>query len=226
MVALVRQAARRGARLIVTPEYGLALRQPAADPAVGDRPAADVTLAPDSPLVVFGALATELQVYLVLALRTAAPDPEGGQDVFNTQIAYGPDGRVLAKHHKIVLFARERLRLTAGEEPAVFDTPFGRVGLLICADLYGDPQMHDQLVNGQSATIVAISAQWTVERAAHWQAAFARDWGVHVVAANSAWDDGRGGGIFDPRGRSLAVHHSARPGIAFASIAMAHQEER
>ena len=64
--------------------------------------------------------------------------------VYNTCVAFGPDGAILARHRKMHLFDidipgriafRESDTLSAGAALATFDTPFGRVGLGICYDM-------------------------------------------------------------------------------------------
>lgn len=208
--ALVRRAAGRGAALVVTPEYGLDGYAPEPAPSLGDRPDDDQI----APLATrFGRLSRELGIYLVLALATRED-----RRLHNSQIAFDPDGRVVGKHHKVELYAGERDRFTPGTGVTAFDTPFGRVGLLICADIYGDPRLHDELSGTRRARILALSTMWTVAKATRWQAAFARDWGLFVVAANSSRGEGRGGGIFDPAGASLALSEDARPNIVVASI--------
>lgn len=185
--ALVRQAAAAGAKLIVAPEY--ALPQPTAEavPAVGEVPTTRL-------LEQFAATADAVDAFVVVQLLT-----EDGGERFNSQVALGPDGTVRAVHHKVELYGDERRTLAPGEGPTTFDTPFGRVGMLVCADLYADPALHVGLVQA-GIDIVAVSERWTVPGAARWPAAFAHDWGVIVVAANSASGDAAGGGIFGPSG--------------------------
>jgi len=64
--------------------------------------------------------------------------------VYNTCVAFGPDGEIVAKHRKMHLFDidipgrmtfRESETLSAGAGLSTFDTPWGRVGLGICYDL-------------------------------------------------------------------------------------------
>ncbi len=78
--------------------------------------------------------AAEHGVYLV---GGSIPEVEGGK-VYNTCVAYGPDGAMLARHRKMHLFDidipgritfRESDTLTAGAALATFDTPYGRCGL-------------------------------------------------------------------------------------------------
>lgn len=207
--ALIRRAVARGADLVVTPEYGLDQDRVEPAPALGERPDPDA-----SPVGFrFASVADELDVYLVVALATTERWRR-----HNSQLAFDPDGRLVGKHHKIELYGGERHELSPGAAVMSFDTPFGRVGLLICADIYGEPRWHESLVEGRGAQILALSSMWTVRRATQWQAAFARDWGLNVVAANTIFGDGRGGGIFGPRGEPLAVHDVPEPGITLARV--------
>jgi len=218
IAALSRQAARAGAKLVVTPEYALGLDAPEVEPALASLPSTDPDRRAGTPVVVLSELAQELQIYLVVAMRTSAPTPGGGEESFNTQLAFGPDGRVVGKHHKIVLYEGESDELEPGKDVTAFDTPFGRVGMLICADLYGDPRLHERLTGELGASIIAFSTMWTVDRATRWQAAFARDWDVVVAAAGGSTADGRGGGIFGSDGVALVAHESAEPGVSIATI--------
>jgi predicted amidohydrolase len=208
--ALVREAAGRGAKLIVAPEYALPQINAEPEVAVGLRPSSPV----QSPLQTrFSALASELGIYLVIDLETVVQSRH-----YNTQVALAPTGKVVARHHKFELFEGERIGLAAGTDTATFDTPFGRVGLLICADIYGDPERHEALVRDGGVDIIAFSAAWTAPGARRWPAAFAHDWGVYVVAANSATGLGQGGGIFDHSGVRLTPTMTEGGPIAIAAI--------
>ena len=56
--------------------------------------------------------------------------------LYNSAAIVGPDG-VLAVYRKTHLWDREKLWFTPGAEaPPVVDTPFGRIGVAICYDLY------------------------------------------------------------------------------------------
>lgn len=208
--ALVRRAQHQGADLVVTPEYALEQGGVEPSPKLGDTPAHHKT----APVLArFSALSDELDVYLVISLETGVDGR-----VHNSQVAFDPDGQVVGVHHKFELYAGENRSHVAGSDVTAFDTPFGRVGLLICADLYGDPRMHDKLTGELGAHIVAVSSMWTVRRATRWPAAFAHDWGVYVVTANASSGEGRGSGVFDPSGRALASSESGRADVTIASI--------
>lgn len=74
-------------------------------------------------------LANDCQGAIVVGYAEAS-----GETIFNSCLMALPDGRVY-NYRKIHLFSREKDLFTTGDSPApVIDTPFGRVGLMICFD--------------------------------------------------------------------------------------------
>ncbi len=206
--ALVRRAAERGADLVVVSEAAFEEALPEPQPIVGRRPPLH-----GAPLQRrFGELAEELGLYLVIQLELT-----DGDFLFSGQVAFDPNGIVVGRHHKFELYDGEADTYEPGTDVSVFDTPFGKVGLLICSDIYGDPQLHERLAHTLRPKTIALSSIWTVEDATRWQAAFAHDWEVTVVAANGAAGDGRGAGIYDRRGRALVLTHEGRDAVLTAS---------
>jgi nitrilase len=80
-----------------------------------------------------GAVARENAIFLAIPVN----ERDGGT-VYNTILYFGPDGALLAKHRKLVATGGERLAWGSGDGStmSVFDTPFGRVGGLICWENY------------------------------------------------------------------------------------------
>ena len=74
------------------------------------------------------ALARELRIHLIAGMMEA----DGGV-YYNTALLIAPDGRVAGKYHKQEL-GHELGRNTPGQSSPVFLTPYGRVGIMICAD--------------------------------------------------------------------------------------------
>jgi predicted amidohydrolase len=74
------------------------------------------------------ALADDLNIYLVAAIHEAAGDKR-----YNTAALIGPDGKLVGKYHKQVL-GHEAVRNTAGNQSPVFETAYGRLGMMICSD--------------------------------------------------------------------------------------------
>ncbi len=126
---LIREAARGGADIVVTTECfldGYAIRDKKI-PLERWREIAEPI--PDGPCFKkIAALADELNIHLVAGMVE-----RDGDETFNTAVYITPDGRLLGKYHKQSL-GHESPRNCAGTASPVFETEFGRIGLMICAD--------------------------------------------------------------------------------------------
>jgi len=126
---LLRQAAAGGARIVCTTEcfldgYAIADKTIPLETyrALGEP-------IPDGPYCRrLAALARELKIHVVAGMLETA-----GDNRYNTAVILGPDGALLGKYRKQML-EHESLRNTPGDGTPVFRTPFGRIGLIICAD--------------------------------------------------------------------------------------------
>ena len=113
---LIREAAAKGARLIVGTEmaWGAAFRPGDTTDAVSE-------------------LARETKSLLVVGF-----EQDGGKDAagknFNAAALVGSDGATLGVHHKMRLFLGERQTMRPGAVAHAFASPIGKVGLLICFD--------------------------------------------------------------------------------------------
>jgi predicted amidohydrolase len=144
---MVRQAARAGAKVIVTPEYidtGVALtwdecsyvctevpepptKKPLFDPSFADHGLNEV-------IVGYSRLAKETDAYIVANVLEHYVSVFGEERYFNTAIAFDPEGRLIAAYRKINLYLWEYRNLWRGYETSYFDTPWGRFGMLLCFD--------------------------------------------------------------------------------------------
>lgn len=119
---LIEQAARQKADLVVLPEvltYGRGTTfVQAAEPIPGPSTA------------YFGALAKKHDLYLVAGLVERE-----GPLIYNVAVLIGPAGEVAGKYRKVCLPKGEiEAGLTPGDDYPVFETRFGRVGMMICYD--------------------------------------------------------------------------------------------
>jgi predicted amidohydrolase len=73
-------------------------------------------------------LAKELNIFLIAGMLEA-----DGEQRFNTAALIGPSGELIGKYHKQQL-EHEAVRNSAGHQSSVFETPFGKIGVMICAD--------------------------------------------------------------------------------------------
>jgi N-carbamoylputrescine amidase len=148
------EARARGARLVVLPECALGgyVREPVGAESAPDLPPA---LDPDGPEVRrLVAMAGDLVV--CAGLTEEAPDGRR-----NAAVCVSGDG-VLGRHHKVHLPPAERFAYTPGERFAAFDTPVGRLGMLVCYDKLFPEAARALVVDG--AEVVASLAAWPVDR--------------------------------------------------------------
>lgn len=145
--AMVRSAARKGARLVVVPEtattgYFIADRlDRLAEPE--DGPSATA----------LAALAGECGVYLAVGMAIVADGT-----YYDAQLLFSPQAKRVATYRKVHLFSAEREWYGAGDRPVVIDTPLGRIGLSICYDLMF-PEFIRRMVD-DGAEIVINSTNW------------------------------------------------------------------
>ncbi len=76
----------------------------------------------------------------------------------NSQLLFGPDGRLLATYHKAHLFAGEREICRPGDQLCLVDTDLGKIGMTICYDLIF-PGYVQRLVD-LGADLIINSTDW------------------------------------------------------------------
>jgi len=223
--ALVREAASRGAQLVVLPEVVTWRGPKAAEPAA-------VEAIPGPSTRRFSALAASLGVHLCPgSLLEQSPDPTRP---YNTTCLIGPDGALLARYRKIHLFdvaipdrvaVRESDQRTPGDRVVTCETALGVVGLSICYDLRF-PELYRRAVEAGAETLIVPSAFTAPTGAAHWEVlvrARAIESQCFVLAANQTgrsphgFDDWGHSMIVDPWGRVLATVEDGE-GVASAEI--------
>jgi predicted amidohydrolase len=210
--ALVRDAAARGARLVVLPEV-FAWRGPAGDEA------AVAEAVPGPTTARLGALARELGLWLCAGSlhERAAGEPR----VFNTSCVFDPRGEIVARYRKVHLFdvdlpgrvtVQESATRAPGREVVTAATDIGALGLSICYDLRF-PELYRRLARAGAEVLLVPSAFTYPTGAAHWEVlvrARAVENQCFVIAADQAgtspqgfadWGDSM---VVDPWGRVLA----------------------
>jgi N-carbamoylputrescine amidase len=80
-----------------------------------------------------------------------------GVTLYDTAVLIGPDGYI-GRYRKTHLWHREKLIFTAGNEYPVFDTRIGRIGLLICWDIWF-PEV-PRILAAQGADIICSANNW------------------------------------------------------------------
>ncbi|MDQ8044857.1 MAG: nitrilase-related carbon-nitrogen hydrolase [Solirubrobacteraceae bacterium] len=245
-VAAVREAADRGAALVVLPEKWLAIGgaqelRPVAEPIDGPLVERLRGLAEELGIdLVAGSISEGPGVAAAGGLRVVAgPGADGSPDerFFNTSLHLTPDGEIAAAYRKVHLFdadvAGRRYRESDaerhGREPVVsrlVRAPEFAIGMAICFDLRF-PDLFRTLASGGANVITLPSAFTQRTTRDHWEVlvrARAIELGAFVVAANQTGvhaDGSRSGGqsmIVDPWGRVLARADEDGADIVFAEL--------
>jgi predicted amidohydrolase len=120
---LVAEAGRRGADLVVLGEtvHYVGVRK---------KPHEVAEAIPGPSTDYFCGLARKHGLHIVVSLYERA-----GRLIYNVAVLIGPDGRILGKYRKVCLpHAEIEAGVTPGRDYPVFQTKFGKVGLMVCYD--------------------------------------------------------------------------------------------
>jgi predicted amidohydrolase len=167
----------------------------------------DVAEAVPGPTTEFlGRLSRKHDCYIVTTVYE-----RDGKIAYNTGVMLGPDGKLVGKYRKTAL-PREEIKqgLMPGHEYPVFDTRFGKVGMMICWDVHFPIVARRLAING--AELICLPIWGGNETLAQ---ARAIENQVHVIT--SSYNINIRSAIFDPFGEALAVATDEDP-IAVADI--------
>ncbi|HEV3136857.1 MAG TPA: carbon-nitrogen hydrolase family protein [Pirellulales bacterium] len=128
----------------------------------------------------FAHLADELDIYLIAGMLEA-----DGLARYNTAVLVGPDGKLIGKYHKQNL-GHELVRNTPGNVSSVFATPFGKIGLMICADRTDQAIVRGFCSRGADFLICPSGGMFGPEKNDHIVQARSRENGVHIVFVHPA----------------------------------------
>lgn len=150
--SFIREAARGGCHLAVLPEYHLTSWVPD-DP--GFRNACADSLA---YLQKYQGLAKELKLCIVPGTIVEVE----GESLQNIAYFISSNGEIAGRYQKKNLWHTERRHLvsSAHEPHEAFDTPLGRVGLLICWDLAFPEAFRELIADG--AQIICVPTFWSM----------------------------------------------------------------
>ena len=222
LCALVEEAAGHGARVIVMPEMavtGYCWRDRA-------EIAPLVETIPGPTTRLFADLARRHDCYIAVGLaeRDAATDL-----YYNTAVLIGPEGvsRAYRKSHAFI--AEPRWAAESADAPPIVDTPYGRLGLLICADAdYVEPA---RLLGVAGCDVALFPTCWLDEKApAPGWIARAYENGMYFVAADRFGLErgiqfSGGSCVLDPDGAIMAMRDSGE-GIVYGEVDLARTRAR
>lgn len=233
-LSIMEEAAAAGAQLVVFPEVSLQGYPPdlkqfyperIRDAYRGAEPV------PDGPHVTMIAEhAKEIGIYVIYGLNELV---YGTGVIYNTMVLTGPDGHV-GSYRKVHVGITEQLTWRRGNDWPVFETPFGRIGMLICYDKMWPESSRELTLRG--ADILVMSTAWPMitgeqDPETNLWADMYRLYDRARAAENSRWFvssnfAGELGGaefvglsqIVDPFGTVVATTGNGTPGLAIADI--------
>ncbi len=221
------RARASGAGLVVFPECAIGgyMREPLPGESAPDLPPA---LDPDGPEI------AELVRMAGETVVCVGYTEAGAQAPYSAAVCVSGDG-VLGRHRKVHLPPGERFAYAAGDRFEAFDTPLGRMGMLLCYDKLF-PEAATALAADGAHTIACLAA-WPADR--HSPAARLADDRqtrhfdlvdqARAIENQVVWVTANGSGRWGPRrfiGRSkivdpdgvIVASTGTRAGVAFAGI--------
>jgi predicted amidohydrolase len=111
------------------------------------------------------AKAKELNLFVVFGMT----EKDTAGLLYNANVLLGPEG-VIGKHRKTFLVENDSRIWRSGSGYGVFDSPLGRIGLMICAELWSNGNLPGPVLARQGADLLVTSSAWWNRDASSWDA--------------------------------------------------------
>lgn len=179
--------------------------------------------------------------YGIYLIGGSMPEKDAEGNVYNTSYIFDREGKQIGKHRKVHLFDidikggqtfKESDTLTAGDSDTVFDTEFGKIGVMLCFDIRF-PELSRMMVNDGAKVIFVPAAFNMTTGSAHWELSFrtrALDNQIYMVGCAPARDVSAGyiswghSIVTDPWGRVIDMLDEKK-GILLAELDMDYEEQ-
>lgn len=179
--------------------------------------------------------------YGIYLIGGSMPEKDAEGNVYNTSYIFDREGKQIGKHRKVHLFDidvkggqtfKESDTLTAGDSNTVFDTEFGKIGVMLCFDIRF-PELSRMMVNDGAKVIFVPAAFNMTTGPTHWELSFrtrALDNQIYMVGCAPARDVSAGyiswghSIVTDPWGRVTGMLDE-NEGILLAELDMDYEEQ-
>ena len=179
--------------------------------------------------------------YHVYLIAGSMPEVDEQGKVFNTSYIFDRDGKQIGKHRKAHLFDiqvkggqhfKESDTLTPGDRATVFETEFGKMGVMICYDIRFPEFARKMTLEGAKMIFVPAAFNMTTGPA-HWELTFrarALDNQIYMIGCAPARDTQAGyiswghSIVTDPWGR-VVTQLDEKEGILIQKIDLCQEEE-
>lgn len=166
-ISLIKTASKNSANLVVFPETYIpafpvwsALRAPTENHDLFKSMAEQSILADGEEVQALQSAAQETKTYLSIGISERTRYSSGA--LFNSNLFIGPDGRVLNLHRKLMPTFFEKLTWAPGDGHGlrVIETPFGKIGNLICGENTNPLARYSLMAQGEQLHISTWPAAW------------------------------------------------------------------
>lgn len=140
MCGFTEAAAARGANLVLFPELCLYGYDYYVDETVSQKDKISTAETIQGPsCAALAKVAKEKNVYIVFGMAEKKEDAPDAT-LYNSAVAIGPEG-VIGAYQKMHPFETESIWCKKGDDPFMFDTPWGPISVGICFDTYQFPEL-------------------------------------------------------------------------------------
>ena len=179
--------------------------------------------------------------YGIYLIGGSMPEKDAEGKVYNTSYIFDRQGKQMGKHRKVHLFDidvtggqtfKESDTLTAGDPDTVFDTEFGRMGVILCFDIRF-PELARMMVNDGAKAIFVPAAFNMTTGPAHWELSFrtrALDNQIYMIGCAPMRDESAGyiswghSIVTDPWGRVIDMLDE-KEGVLLTELDLDYEEQ-
>lgn len=179
--------------------------------------------------------------YGIYLIGGSMPEKDAEGKVYNTSYIFDRQGKQIGKHRKVHLFDidvtggqtfKESDTLTAGDHDTVFDTEFGRMGVMLCFDIRF-LELARMMVNDGAKAIFVPAAFNMTTGPAHWELSFrtrALDNQIYMIGCAPMRDESAGyiswghSIVTDPWGRVIDMLDE-KEGVLLTELDLDYEEQ-
>lgn len=215
ITSMIREAAENSAQLICLPELAYtgyhvesADLQQLAEPV-------------DGPFVqTLCKLAKEKGIYIIAGYAEAA---EITGRMYNSAVFIDDTGAVIGNMRKVNAWGSEKLKFREGKEFPVYDTPLGKIGIMICYDVeFPEPA---RIMALKGAELVFVPAVWSIPAERRWDVDLAGNalFNIYFMAGSNPVGDNACGKsqIVGPDGVVRAIASPDQEEILYCTVDLA-----
>lgn len=223
----IEQAAKNGAKFVVLSEFAVV-----GYPDIPDLPPEEdefrnrqdvkvfVDSIPGDSTNYFSKIAAKNKVWIQFGMAEVDKKTD---KYYNAAVVINDAGQIVTSFRKINLFKLENDFLSAGSLPVTFNSPMGKVGIAICADIYDYSLLGTY--RAQGVDVISLSTSWAqMNTGMTWFRKAAVEVGSYVLAANQMYFPDSG--VINPDGKNQSHIRQSRDSIAYGYVPLKNSQKK